>query len=622
MAVSPLIKRGYGPVGWGGGHNFILTRGLVFTQAVVAFGVSYPQWIGQVTIYDPAVTGFRIYINGTDRSNVVLCQTSNNQGLNVQRQINSKDTATFIVRDPNGIYIPSQGDSVVIYQSGTIVWFRGEINQTTVTTPPTTKHGTTMVETACTCVGSGIIADRRSVGTIFPQALYPTIGSVAAAIINTSLAGTGIVYVHTSAADAAVTSDLSFNFNTVTEALNMLGQLGNCDWRIDELNNFRFFTMTSGYTAAPENFTDTSVNWLDMQVITSRARYANRVVAVSTSGLRAFWVDTQTRFTDGGAATILTRFPLMDVPKVFINSMAVTVAESSSPGAGGAYFSYTTGQFGVTKSPLTSPLAYSDVVTVVYLSTFGSAAIAQISDDDLATQQLQESIIQVSIATTYAQLQQIAEGELARGQEIPIQVSIQTYSTGFEPGQQFTVSSTYPPVNDTFIVESVNSVEKGNTLMLSTIKASNAQFQRVNSPVQYMGQIIQATRPVLPTGQTTMTWALAATVSGVSNPGLATGLVAQTKAVQNDVVAGYITLHFGSVDNGTPTTSNIVFDVLRNGVSILTSQLTYVPGQALQKFWLCWLTDNLMLNQGDIISITITAADSSAKDGELDFVLV
>jgi len=108
------------------------------------------------------------------------------------------------------------------------------------------------------------------------------------------------------------------------------------------------------------------------------------------------------------------------------------------------------------------------------------------------------------------------------------------------------------------------------------------------------------------------------------NPGLTTGTKPAIKAAQKDGTAGWVTLIFNSLSqSGGVTTTDIVIDMLKNGVSIYGTNVLTLPAgyQGLVKVSL-FASDPLLIKVGDVFTMDVVSADPAAKDGIMELVTV
>jgi hypothetical protein len=309
-------------------------------------------------------------------------------------------------------------------------------------------------------------------------------------------------------------------------------------------------------------------------------------------------------------------------PIVKVNGVAQAVVELAQIGSLPFQFYYISGGIGVFRNQNLPALGGGDTVTIAYPSPLPYVAIAE-DAASIADVGLLEAIVEGREIHDKAQLQEIADGALARGMEEAVEVEVETRVDGFEPGQLVTISTTQPLASGTFLVESVNSREVQREHFVHTIKASDRQFQRSTAQHRFFGDLIERGRVPIDRIMERITFVLAETFAPFINPGLTAGAKQAIRRAQKRGVISWVTLVFKSIVDGTPITSNIEIDVLQNAVSIFPASARVVlrPGEAATKAWI-FVNDPHEVAEGDTFTVNIISADAAAKDGTLEIVVV
>ncbi len=575
-----------------------------------------PALIGTSPAPGPGGSGrfssYTIFVNKVDRTNNIFVGAPTGPGIQINKQINSRRTCTFTAYDKGTGYYPNADDPVEIYEHGTSLIFKGSIDSSQQHSYPRS----TKLDTQVSCTDLGIVCDRRVVGKFYIPLFFPTVDNIVSDIVQTALAGTGITYFGDGTVDGLNETGITFFYVTVTEALNSLASLINCDWDIDVHGVLRLFTPIDGYTDAPASFTDSSNNWDDMRVIRTRAYFGNKIYAKSSINLGNIWMDSKV----ASAANLfgmafLTSYPLTVTPIVKVGGVDVVVIPMSGiPASGGAfdYYYVDPGGIGVFRNWLLPPLAGGTTVDILYPAPLPFVGIAE-DDTSIASVGEFDLAVEAGAIDDQQQLQAIAVAELARGVERPVQVEIDTRTTGFEPGMRMTVNSTHPPVNDLFIVESVTMQEADQNFFRTTVKGSNRAFQRAASPASYLGTIIARTRIPADRITETLSFTVAGTIEGQTNPGLTTGLKTALRVAEKKGSIGWVTITFP-----TAAVALAEIKVFQNGVSIFgTVNLLLLPGELTHKQWIL-STIPLKSMPGDQYTFNVLQADATLKDGTLN----
>lgn len=563
-----------------------------------------------------AVPRYAVFVAGVDRTTSYIAPN-----IRITQQIASRSTASFTVRDLIGSYRPNVDDEVLIIEKDTgRKLFSGFVERTATMgmVPENANEPAWSIEVSCT--DHGVIADRRIVGRYYTEFMGGLLGIIIGDAINKFMTGTGITLVWTIAASTYI-GPKGFNYIPFSEVCNELARIAGCNWRIDFDRNLRFFTKTDGYGTAPESFTDSSANWKTIRITRTRAQFANRIYAKTDRNLGATWTDNAVG--DGNTHIYATTYHQDVKPQITVNGVAqlvVTLAEISEPHD----FYYIPGGVGVFYNLGRAPLTPSDTIVITYPSPLPYVAIAE-DATSIATHGLFERTVEVQGVDSRDQLQAFADGELVRSKERPLEIEVETLSSGFEAGQRVTVNVTHPEtINDTFLLESVSSAEEGQVQFRHMLKLSSLEIQRTASSDKLVGELIARSR----VGQSRIVqkvrFDLALTIEGDTNPGLSVGEKNPIVEAYQDGVAGWVALFFKSISDGTPTTEDIEIDIFQNGVSMFDpASRPILPAGAVSptQHWV-FLTDPLAVEKGDLFTIEIISADSAAKDGYADLVIL
>lgn len=576
-----------------------------------------------------SLSPYRVYIAGVDRTGYVRRQESIQINLNT----GSTGTASFRVNgwgegeseDIPSQYVPQGNDSVEIRNAVTgALMFRGFID----TTVKDNASGRVSLRTNVNCVDFGVICDRRVVyfvsGTFWHNA---PADSIITQIVNQFLAGTGITFIYSSNVNV-ILGDQSFKYVTAAEALNSIAQQTKTNRFIDAEGNLRFYSLTGGTTAAPETINDANTKLEALKITETGVRFANRWYAKSNQNLgNAVQVDTYTQAIAGWTGFLLTQAgptaPL--VPTVTVNGIARKVIPMPSdyvqPNNTTWDFVYI--GLSVVYNWRLPALAIGDVIRISYPSPFPFVAIAE-DATSIATVGLVEAIIEAGAIYDKATLQDIADEALARGKEIPVSLEIRTRTDGYQPGQILTVNRTKLGINDDFIVNSVSARLAGNKQWHYQITATNKATQLAGDPAAFASALIEGMRSTTYNIIERITFNLAVTDEGRTNPGLTTVPKKAIKTAQKDGTAGWVTLIFHSLSQlGAVTTTDIVIDILQNGVSIFGANLLTYPAGKQNLLKVSQFASNpLLVKKDDVFTCNVISADPLAMDGIMELVTV
>ncbi len=585
---------------------------------------------------------YRVYIAGADRTEWIRVGSSNGPGISISATTNSRATCTFTVNgwthDTNHAtiavgsqYIPQGLDSIqIVRASDGLIMFRGQVD----TTKSNRLIGdATAVQTAVSCIDFGIICDRRICGMAFFGAASNGLVQVdlmLSQIVQQSLAGSGISLIFNQAIYDKRLGPQAFTYITVTEAFNTIAQQLNLNWAIDTGGALRFYDPVDGWSAAPQDITDTTAEVLDLSISRTRVKFANRYYAKSSNDLGALWTDTITVGSGGyntGWPQILLSQPGPSgdqLPEVTVNGVAEIVIKlpvNQLPQNSSYGWIYT--GIAVGRSPFASGLSNGDIVRVIYPSPLPYVAIAE-DLTSIADVGLFEDTIEAGEITDKNTLQDIADNALLRGKVVPVTLAVRTRTDGYWPGQRLSVTRSDPPVSGDFLVTQVNSREIGQHYFEHTLTLNDKTAQLASLPNSYLGNIIKNTRMRTYNIIEHITFNLAVTVTGLTNPGLAVGVPPAVKTAQKKGVAGWVTLIFNScAQQSTVTVTEITIDILQNGSTIFgAKKLTYPAGFQGETKFSIFLTDPLPVAVGDVFTCNVLTADDQAYDGVMELVTV
>jgi hypothetical protein len=246
-----------------------------------------------------------VKINGVDKTDYVKSET-----LNISDELNSRNTQSFQIIDPNRTYIPEVGQVVTITDpTETILYFAGTINSIAKQLDSSNKVLATDVE----CVDYNQLCDRFLVSAVYENKTCLEIitdiftNSDACAIVGESV-GLASVQVGPTITKAI------FNFQTVAQCLDDLKDLCGYDWNLDYSKNLHFFERET-YTAA-FSLTANSENYRNLTIKNTREQYRNKQYI--RAGFDVTDIRTESFIGDGTNRTFTVSFPVAKVPTVTV----------------------------------------------------------------------------------------------------------------------------------------------------------------------------------------------------------------------------------------------------------------------------------------------------------------
>lgn len=584
-------------------------------------GIASTAAFGSPTVLTAAsgstFAAYSIFIAGVDRSRYVRIPS-----LRRRAQIGgaSRATLSFSLVDPTGAYRPSIDDEVIVYEGSTSRFFSGGIERLS----ERFYNGTSISEIAVDCTDKGVICDRRVVGKYYSLFLggVPTI--TISDIVTRFLDGTGITYDTTGTPSVDLGEQL-FNYCTVTEALNQIAEKCNAEWSVDWYSVLRMFEYDSGCGTAPVTITDNDGNFDAITVERARSSRRNRQGVRNSQSATAIWTDTVT--ATAGQIAIPTTYALEVKPYVEMDGEVMTVAMFGSLGEEAFDFYYIENGVGIFTSPL-NPLSGGEVVTIKYPSRLSVVAWAE-NAADIASHGKWESVADVKDVPDEDALQAIADGLLSRGLTEPVSVTLVSRRAGWAPGQLVTINVTTPPLDSTLLIESVDSEEvaaisagRQAPFFRHTIRARNSALDTARRGDTFFQKLITLSKQAVDRVSYHIGFTLAETIEGVTNPGLTTGVKLASRVADKDGTLRDCTLYFRSSAT-TPTASRVVVDVYRNGVSIFPTggQAIYPAGATEVQRVFIFATMPYRITKGDVFTLEVLEADSTATDGVLELVV-
>lgn len=434
--------------------------------------------------YAPTVTGGTtgvfLFLSGVDRSQYVSWLDG---VVRIQSQTLGRWTATFDLFCGDGSFIPVLGQTVLLFDNG-VRLFAGCLQEVVIDRAISTLSQITY---HCTATDKSAICDHRViVGKTYP-AIDPTstlpnlIGATILDIVTNFLNGEGVLPGPeiTPTAFGDLSSDLNWNFPTVTAAFDTICQNEGLVWWVDSFSVLHFSPYTD-LAAAPILLTETSYNWRNLMLKQTTTSYYNKLYAVSNLNIlpgsgsggtgggtgQTGNIETFT-FTVGQPGIVPATLPngmiiatgfnvsvsIASVLSMTVNGNAQTVyalqqytgqtrADSNDFlwffGQGNTQLSWTYGP----PTGATIVIDYVPASTNASNGQYGSALNPlNPSGDPLGTcgSGVYEGVLQVQNIATQDDLNAIASAELARIQGIPNVLNFQTDYPGLAPGQLLSV---------------------------------------------------------------------------------------------------------------------------------------------------------------------------------------
>lgn len=446
-----------------------------------------PQWINAPTVRGPrnipnptlegGAGGVYLYLSGMDRSELLNVSKA---VCNISAQTLGRWTARLTLYLDDHSFIPQLGQTILILDNGKRL-FAGCLNDVLINRELSTIS--TIFYDLTATDKSGICDHRVVTGATYP--MLDTNGNpvdcatVILTIVRQFLNGEGITAGPEIVAGAFgnLSSDLNWNFPSVTAAFDQICSNQGLVWWVDSYAVLHFSSLTN-LPVAPFSLSETSNNWRNLTTTTTTTNYWNKLYAVSnlnvipgggiggggTTGAQGY-TDTitfsssspQVVYAPGPsgpvAVGITTSVAIGAVISMTVNGNAQTVVNfaqysgqtRTGPndflwffGSGGNQLSWT---FDPGLSNQTIVIHYTPyVATNSSGAQYGTALAPSAGGDPLGTcgSGIYEGVIQVSSINNAAQLNAIAAAVLARIGGVPTTISFETDYDGLQPGQLLT----------------------------------------------------------------------------------------------------------------------------------------------------------------------------------------
>lgn len=471
-ALAPRFSAGIRPVGF---------------KMPITFGV--PEISGELTT-------LQVFMGGANITKYVEQTTSN-----VVATSQGRWTATIFCWDTTGEWVgpllPSDptrgtGQSVIVTEGGRRI-FMGCLNQI-VGNRVMSKDA---VKYTLSCLDKSAICDHRIINGTYE--VGTDIADIVRDIVAKSLNGEGISSTSVPASLGGVSVPQIYNFTTVTQAFNALATDGLLTWWVDVFGALQFVSIAD-LEQAPFELTETSNNWVDMQVTASLATYVNKTIAVSNLSASPGTVPSQSETIVLPQAkavalgyrlgTLVLNFPANQILSFTVNgvsqpvldgnnSIGINLDKSWNAILPGPYVFAPDSTLPTAVPPLgwpypavTSPFpAPGDVIVINYIPNVNNAAT--ISGTALSPSipglskcgsGVFEGVVTVQDIDTIDGLTAVAAAALTANGTVPLAITFKTFTPGLEVGQQ--IKAGIPkcgiPLNTQFLITQVEGDHQGD----------------------------------------------------------------------------------------------------------------------------------------------------------------
>jgi hypothetical protein len=475
-------------------------------------------------------------------------------------------------------------------------------------------------------LSDGAILDQRVVVRWLNPIVTGSLRASVEGLVNDYLADTALTFTPAETDDLPL-GELLLPGVTLREAFDRIAKAAGVRWFITSSGKIRFTKTAANFEAAPVSPLTGQQILVGSRRRKSVRKSANRVWVKSSSfGSETKWSDT--RYGDGSNRNFQTTYQITREPTITINGNPAGVIESgdiSGPIPGWVDFIWMQYFAAVLHNPDKLALTASDEIVISYSVPLPFMAYAEESPLGF----LRETVVERNELASLDALQQAAEEELAKlqaGAEILDLVVAQGH---WSPGMIVTVNWSELSISGQFVVESASARLVGNNRMAYELSLGKLAPQKMFAsvdPAKYFSDLLDDASGGGTVGgkgagdaKEVLTFVLAGTVEGITNPGLTAGA---KQAVRVASVGGKIRdvrLYFKSAPGST-----IEIDVLKNGSSIFGSPKLQLSGGQNGPVVRDgnWAAASIEVTVGDIFTISVVTGNSAAKDGSLVITLV
>lgn len=649
----------FGRVVWGLG-------GLLGIPTSEAFGIS-----GAVLQLSTTASNFAVWLDGANVNNYILADS-----IQIDEQLNFSSSASFSVIDESSGLTLGIGKEVIIYyyDSATTSWrkvFAGTVESYEVTKTHVLDAERLM---DVRCVSYARTLSRRLVNMRFSESEYGTLAKIMTWLQDHYFTAEGLTWVD-KGAPSGVIGDLEFNYTPLNEVMNKLSEVTGWDWMVDYDRNVYVYDRPAATTTGIFDITEDTVGanaekWANLRVQVNRGLFRNKQY------IKATYTPTSEGGEDSGGGvddiptkTVTETYTCPIVQPSPPNAYAIhweldsnnkapffvdwrykgNVKKIRSIKFNGSPSSFYVQRGFDTPAPpeeswdwaqvwerdsdliwnmprdgydMTQWPKAGDTLEIeyeVYL-TMPPAPSVETNDSSVAQVQtaeggtgLWEAVEELSGSYSQQFIEDLCASLLARFSVWGAEVTFDTVAFGLLVGQRVYCNlPSYGLAAQNMTVESISYRETQKTVLQASVKISNQIQQR--DALASMQRLIQRIRKPVKQVTGVVTWDLAVTYPGVSNPGLSTGTALGNPFVlRNDVSLDSIAVYFKT----PPTGQAVQLRIKANGVSITDDDVSFSAGASSVATFTNFKSGYTKLLKGTVLTIDVVQAGSvqAGKDG-------
>lgn len=613
-----------------GGKVISVIAGVIGIPSEEKFGLS------GFVLGPPGVgTNFKVFAGGSNQANILA------GSIQVSRQMNFAGTAGLMLWDEGGTLLPAVGEEVVFfYWTGTawVKYFGGSVDETDLAKYQSTDNPTGQASEigkrfwTIKCVDYAKALARRLVVKSYSQANFGTLNSILQDLSDTYLAPEGIHWVP--GVDPGITiPDTNFNFQALNSVLDTLASITNLNWLVDWDRNFYMSDTPAPLSDTPFDITSTSNNARNFNVTRSRGLYRNRQYIDSDTGAPSNSITKTYDLIDvhevpynviaNGLALIDRQYDglVQNIQDIKLNGTSIpfsTIAQQSAPGYDASQFKmgqvFSADRLAFYWNLFTFPAdipSPGDTITITFTTNqvFSNLTFVENPTEIAARKAIEggsglyEDVFKVNGISDTAALLTLAQSLLDKFGVMALEVDYETDVFGLECGSQQNVTlekfdiSTPTPLR----VESIDSHEMDTLILRNTVKVSN-RVQQLDA-MSAINRLIKKLQQQVPQQTQPISFNLAETIQGLTNPGLIVG----TNLTTEYIVTQLFTCKNVQISFKTPPVgASITIDILVNGVSIMEFPMHYSVLGGVQEYTF-FANVPQVLRKGQKISINVNS---------------
>jgi|GEM_PF-6555119 len=584
---------------------------------------------------------FGLYVGGVLRNDVF----DHSGGFDISLGLNGQNTMRFTVVDPAGTYRPDIGEQVAFYLADELL-FAGFVESLDEGAPTGAQA---LIRIGVHCNGMSSLLLRRVVfGSWDGDARRGGAGFIASDLTIRFLEEDGVTTDQAPLSQNAdgILDQFVLSPTSAFDAFNQIASAAGIDWFMDERRNIRWVDPADGTEDAPFSI-DQSLNEEKLfrdsvRVEKLAGQYRNRTFVQLGRGVPTFSEEAASLLPFFEGPVYNLTYPVTETPVIVVTgTLGVHTAEVIEhipplPSVGWDFF----WQFGEAFITMNPNAPFRDPADAAYIGPIETVEITYSVPDGVTSFVVREDADEII-------LRQIAEGGGSGKWEavenatdvddaaeagllaealnrryastgIPQRISYQTDRPGLRPGQKQSIALTRPAASGDFIIESISLAEVSASLRAATPFLRTTVTAVSSRALRAQRQRVRMRRPK---ADDNLTFVLAKTIPGITNPGLAVGDDV-TDAHQVVMAAGLLA-YAVVVFADPPVGADVILDVKRLAVGESTwvsifplgGKLVVRDGSTSSAI----TTINLKAARGDRLRVDVeqVGSENPGKDGTL-----